>query len=308
MAADTFHSAGDEEVPGGSTCQARHSPFRRLMLLGNVLPQASDFASMVVLRFHTNAQHTPFASEITPSCRSIVQCSAVWSPGISDLFPGVSRREEESNANGTRYSGSLGRMGLLLLSNDQPQQAVTLLEEAQGVPIQSLKIRSWHAVIEAEAYSYLGNSSACRKALAHAKDTSEATFLEADIYATGFTRARLASYEGSCYLRLNQPESALPVLEQALLLIDPAAIRRLARLLTYLGQVHIRLEHERQAYEYASQALDLTCQTQSLDILRHVRKLRDDFLTRGESSYTKDLDRHIEETQAVIAAVGGFHG
>jgi DNA-binding SARP family transcriptional activator len=206
------------------------------------------------------------------------------------------------------WAASLGRMGLLLLSNDQPQQAVALLEEAQGVSIQSLKIRSWHAAIEAEAYSYLGNSSACRKALARAKDTSEATFLEADIYATGFTRARLASYEGSCYLRLNQPESALPVLEQALLLIDPAAIRRLARLLTYLGQVHIRLEHNRQVYEYASQALDLTCQTQSLDILRHVRKLRDSFLARGENSYTKDLNRRIEETQAVIAAVGGFHG
>lgn len=206
------------------------------------------------------------------------------------------------------WAASLGRMGLLLLSSDQPQQTLTLLEEAQDSPIQSSKIRSWHAAIEAEAYSYLGNSSACRKALKRVKDTSEATFLEADIYATGFTRARLASYEGSCYLRLNQPENALPVLEQALTLIDPTAIRRLSRLLTYLGEVHVRLEHERQAYEYASQALDLTCQTQSLDILRHVRKLRDSFLTRGESSYTKDLDRRIEETQTVIASVGGFHG
>lgn len=201
------------------------------------------------------------------------------------------------------WAASLGRMGLLLLSSDQPQQTLTLLEEAQDSPIQSSKIRSWHAAIEAEAYSYLGNSSACRKALKRVKDTSEA-----DIYATGFTRARLASYEGSCYLRLNQPENALPVLEQALTLIDPTAIRRLSRLLTYLGEVHVRLEHERQAYEYASQALDLTCQTQSLDILRHVRKLRDSFLTRGESSYTKDLDRRIEETQTVIASVGGFHG
>lgn len=77
VVADAFHAAGDEEVLGGSTCQARNSPFRRLMLLGNLLPQASDFASMVVLRSHTNSQHTPFASEITPSCSSNVQCSAV---------------------------------------------------------------------------------------------------------------------------------------------------------------------------------------------------------------------------------------
>lgn len=206
------------------------------------------------------------------------------------------------------WAASLGRMGLLLLSSAQPQQTLMLLEEAQDAPIQSAKIHSWHAAIEAEAYSYLGNSSACKKALERAKDTSEATFSETDIYATGFTRARLASYEGSCYLRLNQPEHALPVLEQALTLIDPTAIRRLSRLLTYLGETHIRLGSERQAYEYASQALDLTYQTQSLDILRHVRKLRDGFLTRGESSYTKDLDRRIEEIQAVIATVGRFHG
>src|SRR5581483_131155 len=205
------------------------------------------------------------------------------------------------------WATSLGRMGLLLLSNGQPQQALALLEEAQGAPIQSLKIRLWHAAIEAEAYSYSDNPSACRKALERAKDTSEATFLEADIYATGFTRARLASYEGACYLRLNQPENALPMLEQALMLIDPTAIRRLSRLLAYLGETHIRLEHDRQAYECASQALDLTRQTQSLDILRHVQKLRDSFLIRGESSYTKELDRRIEEAQAVIATLGGFH-
>ena len=206
------------------------------------------------------------------------------------------------------WAVSLGRMSLLLLSSNQPQQALTLLKEAQSVPIQGKKIWSWHAVIEAEAYSYLGNASSCRKALERAKDTSETTFLEADIYATGFTKARLASYEGSCYLRLNQPEYALPVLEQAMKFIDPAAVRRLSRLLTYLGEAHILLKHEKQAYEYAHQALDLTRQTQSLDILRHVQRLKDSLLTKGVSSYTKDLGRQIEEIHAVIANAGGFHG
>ncbi len=206
------------------------------------------------------------------------------------------------------WAVSLGRMGLLLLSNNQPQQALTLLEEARCFPIQSPKIYSWHAAIEAEAHSYLGDTSSCRKALARAKDTSEATFLETDVYATGFTKARLASYEGSCYLRLNQPEDALQVLEHALKLIDPAAIRRLSRLLTYLGKTHILLGHEQRAYEYAYQALELTCQTQSLDILSHVRKLRDTFSTKGNASYTKELDQRIEEAHIVIARSGRFYG
>lgn len=199
-------------------------------------------------------------------------------------------------------------MGLLFLSSSQPQQALTLLEETQGFPIQSKKIRSWHAAIEAEAYSYLDNPLACKKALERAKETSESTFLEPDIYATGFTKARLASYEGSCYLRLNQPESALPVLEQAEKLIDPAAVRRLARLLAYLGKAHVMLAHPQQAYEYANQALDLTRQTQSLDILRHVQTLRDNILTRGETPYTKNLDEQIDGTYALIKSAGGIHG
>lgn len=205
------------------------------------------------------------------------------------------------------WAASLGRMGLLLLANNQPQQTLALLGETKGIRIQSKKIGSWHAAIEAEAYSYLGDSSSCRKALERAKDTSDSTFLEADIYATGFTKARLASYEGSCYLRLNQPENALSMLEEAMRLIDPMAVRRLSRLLAYLGEAHILLEHEQQAYDYASQALDLTYQTQSLDILRHVQKLRDNLLMRGEKSYAKNLGQQIEKTHAVIANGRGFH-
>src|SRR5579885_3392209 len=67
-------------------------------------------------------------------------------------------------------------MGILLLSSNQPQRALTLVEDARCVPIQSKKICSWHAAIEAETYSYLGNIAACKKALERAKDTSEETF------------------------------------------------------------------------------------------------------------------------------------
>ena len=90
-------------------------------------------------------------------------------------------------------------------------------------------------------------------------------------------------------------------------LIDPTAVRRLSRLLVYLGEAHLLLEHEQQAYDYASQALELTYQTQSLDILRHVQKLRDNWLVRGETPYTKDLDQQIEKMHAVITNGRGFH-
>src|SRR5260370_36580956 len=125
-------------------------------------------------------------------------------------------------------------MGLLLLSHGQPQQALSCLQEIQGASLQSQKIQAWCAAIEAEAYSYLSELSPCLHALARAKNTED-IFLEADPYATGFTPSRLASYEGSCYLRFNQPERALPALQQAMELLDPGAFRKLSRLLSYMG-------------------------------------------------------------------------
>src|SRR5258707_15373808 len=62
--------------------------------------------------------------------------------------------------------------------------------------------------------------------------------------ATLKTRFRRAEHE----LLTPPNESALPMLEQAMKLIDPAAVRRLSRLLTYLGEAHLLLEHEQQAY------------------------------------------------------------
>lgn len=206
------------------------------------------------------------------------------------------------------WAASLGRMGLLLLSNEQPQKALLLLEEAQAIPIQSSKICSWHAAIKAEACSLLGDASSCQKFLGRAKDTSEATFLESDPYATSFSKARLASYEGVCYLRLQQPEHALPVFEQAMKLIDPSAIRQLARLLTYLADTHIQLGYEQQAYTCIQQALSLTYQTHSLDILSHIRRLRDNIVIGGNSKYIKDLDNEIESVYITITHGGEFHG
>ncbi len=167
------------------------------------------------------------------------------------------------------------------------------------------RFRAWCAAIEAEAYSSLGYAPSCLDALERTRDASEEAFLVPDVYATGFTRSRLASYEGSCYLRLHLPERALPALQQAVALIDPGAVRKRSRLLTYMGEAHALLGETQQAYTYAHQALDLTQHTQSLDILRQVQALSRN-LSRGKTSLDdSSLYQRIQEMQLVFAGMRG---
>jgi hypothetical protein len=102
------------------------------------------------------------------------------------------------------------------------------------------------------------------------KDVLRQLFLEADPYATGFTAARLASYEGSCYLRFHQLDKALPLLQQAMRDLDTTLVRRRSRLLMYEGTAYLLLGNEHQAHMSLTQALDLTLQTHSFDLLHHI--------------------------------------
>jgi hypothetical protein len=78
--------------------------------------------------------------------------------------------------------------------------------------------------VEAEVHAHLGAPDACDQALTTAKLLAAQEPLGEDRYATGFNPSRLAGYEGACFVRLRQPERALPALQQAVALLDPQAI------------------------------------------------------------------------------------
>jgi len=130
------------------------------------------------------------------------------------------------------WAVGLGRMSLLLIYWSQPREALPLLQEAQQLTVQSPRIECWLAAVRAEVYAHLGDSDACDAALNSAKTLAEQTSLGEDRYATGFNPSRLAGYEGACFVRLRQPDRALPALQQALALLDPQAIRRQSTLFT----------------------------------------------------------------------------
>jgi DNA-binding SARP family transcriptional activator len=204
------------------------------------------------------------------------------------------------------WATALGRIALLLLSTEQPQQALGCLQEIQTLP-PSLKIRVWCLAIEAETYAYLDDSKQCQYALEKAKAAPKGLFLEADPYATGFTASRLASYEGSCYLHLHQPEKALPILQQAIADVDSTSLRSRSRLLTYEGMAYALLGSPQQACMSLSQALDLTLQTQSLDILHRVQHLGRKLPTEGNTTMLNDLNGRIQETHRAITHMGDLY-
>jgi DNA-binding SARP family transcriptional activator len=172
------------------------------------------------------------------------------------------------------WGTGLGRMSLLLIYWEHPQEALPLLQEAGQLTIQSARIGCWLAAVEAEVHAHLGDVDACDRALTAAKMLAAQESLGEDHYATGFNSSRLAGYEGACFVRLRQPERALPALQQAVTLLDPQAIRRRSTLLTDMGIAQAQQGRVQQACALAIQALSITTQTKSLSVLERVRLLR----------------------------------
>jgi tetratricopeptide (TPR) repeat protein len=78
------------------------------------------------------------------------------------------------------------------------------------------------AALEAKAHARLGNAGAAREALASAsRAMARAPAEEVQPGVFGFTPAKYFFYEGTCLVRLGQPDAALAASEQALALYQP---------------------------------------------------------------------------------------
>jgi transcriptional regulator with XRE-family HTH domain/tetratricopeptide (TPR) repeat protein len=107
--------------------------------------------------------------------------------------------------------------------NDDPWEVLALTQRGQrlaggagGAAMAKL------AALEAKAHASLGNDSAARDALASAnRAMARATAEEMQPGVFGFTPAKYFFYEGTCHVRLGQPDAALASSEQALALYQP---------------------------------------------------------------------------------------
>ena len=194
------------------------------------------------------------------------------------------------------WANGVGRIALLLIYWGQPQHALPLLHEAQKNEIHNQRLRPWLSAIEAEIHAILGDVDACQRSLDLSKEITLPLTLTDDIYATGFNPSRAAGYEGACFVRLRQPEHALPALKEAFALCDPTSIRRRATLLADIGTVHAQLGDVKTACDLILQSLDTTVQTKSLVVLQRIYKGRGELDSWKHSAEVKNLDECIHDT------------
>lgn len=193
------------------------------------------------------------------------------------------------------WANGVGRIALLLIYWGHPQQALPLLQEAQTKEIHNQHLKPWLAAIEAEIHAMLGNVENSQRSLESAKSVQLPSSLADDTYATGFNPSRAAGYEGACFVRLRQPERALPALEKAFSLCDPTSLRRRSTLLADRGTVYAQLGDVQTACSLILQALDMTAQTKSLVVLQRIYKGRSELEPWKESAEVKALDERMFE-------------
>jgi tetratricopeptide (TPR) repeat protein/transcriptional regulator with XRE-family HTH domain len=214
----------------------------------------------------------------------------------------VKAAQEAHNAD--LWAVGLGRMALLLIYYGQTPQALPLVQEAQQADIQQACIRSWLAAVEAEVHARLGNDDACRWALDVSKSITASTPFGDDSYFTGFNPSRQSGYEGACFMRLQQPQRALPALQDALNQLEPSAIRRRSTLLTDIGAAYAQLGDVQSACTSLGQALAITAQlTRSLSTLQRIASVRDRLMPWKESPYVKEIDEQFAQTVITLRTI-----
>lgn len=194
------------------------------------------------------------------------------------------------------WAAGIGRVALLLIYWGEPHNALPLLQEAQKRQLHNQRIGPWLSAIEAEIHAGMGNEDECLRLLEKPKSVTLPDTLDDDRYATGFNPSRAAGYEGACFVRLHKPELALPALEQAFALCDPASLRRQSTLIADVGTVHAQLGNPKEACRLLSQALDMTMQTKSLVVVQRVCKARNELNHWKQSAVVKTLDAQIADT------------
>lgn len=289
-----------EELETITASYWRLSANTSLDLLGNI---SEHFRVVVDLLQRTPPQRTAqrlcslsgeIAQILGQTLFDLQEHSLAWSYYIFSL------KAAQAASNHDLWAVGIGRMILLLIARKNLQEALPLLHEAHQLKVQNGRILCWLAAIEAEIHAHLGNVDACENALKVAREIVQQEALGEDLYVTRFNASRLAGYEGACFIRLRQPDRALPALERALSLLDPKALRSQSRLLADLGVAYAQQGEILKACQLADKALSLTAQIKSRAVLERIRTVRSELDTWKETSAVQDLERQIDRTHALI--------
>jgi len=148
------------------------------------------------------------------------------------------------------HVAALGRLTLLLNHLHDHGGALVSIREAvvrAGTRVNPT-IRAWLAVVEAETCAHLRDARGHHQASERAATLARQVDPKEYAYWCGFDSARLTSYRGTSLVLLRRPGDAIPVLQQALALTDPRAVRRRATIGVTLATAHV----QRREYDVAA--------------------------------------------------------
>ncbi len=186
----------------------------------------------------------------------------------------------------------MGRLSFLPIYADEPQQALSLLQEANALlPSSSYPvIHSWLALIEAEAAAHLRDVSACENALAYAETMHQRPGSEEESLWTQINDASLPGYKGACYLQLHASTKALDVLQGTLRHLTNHAHRHRSIILTDMAMSMIQMEEIEEACHLLRQALDITTQTKSLMVMLRMQQAHNNLEKWKQTPSVRELD------------------
>lgn len=160
--------------------------------------------------------------------------------------------------------------------------------------------RYWVAAVQAQTYAGLGNLAACKRALDQAEMVSH---LSGQSRSTGWLRfegSRLDEERGACYVTLQRPDLAEPVLQKAL--GRGISIRRRGGVLADLAVAGAQQGDVGQVLMYGAAALDTVRQSGSAGYLgRKVSGLRSHLAPYLGDRHVRYLDAQIKDTASAAA-------
>lgn len=191
------------------------------------------------------------------------------------------------------WASAVVRSSFLPLYEKQYEEALTLLKEAgyvaqHGDP--SLSTQFWAAAVEAEAESGTGNLAACQDALDRAQEVLNRQVMNP--MWLRFDGTRLPALRGACFVRLHQPDLALPILKEALMQFSGPSRRR-GLVLADMASASVQCQEVEQACSYASEVVDIVALGSSGFLQKELQKLRQQLVPFAATASVKKLDQQI---------------
>lgn len=213
-------------------------------------------------------------------------------------------RAAQEGSNHALEAVAWGRMSFAWTYSGNAQEALTCIQEARRLAARSVNatVQAWLAAVEAEIRANLGDSELCLEALEGAECVEDKQHPKEDCYWIHFDRSLLAGYQGICFLRLSRLEDAQSLyflgssqraLENALMLLNPALMRRRPTLLTDLAGTYVQQGEFEEACLHALQATKMVAQIKSPIVFQRLLTLRHRLEVWKDTQYVKNLDEYL---------------